>query len=261
MATIKKYLLEAEKQYHLRLKTLVPLDDEAMDRIEMALAKYQPLSISRPSKTIMQRQPLDFPNVDFGEVYIIDMSFGMPASPNVLRADVRKVLDAPENYVFVRNRNEPGEWQTEMLNAIADIEAEAAKKGLTLLAALDDTDYNDADHDQPQLAGNAYNHALLGYLASVEKEREDAVVRVTSAPFNWLDLPDRKDQEPVQDDANFNAGIKDAPQVAPSPVSKPPVNLSIFGSLDASARTVRRTYRDAKGKIVVLSRKFADGEA
>ena len=40
------------------------------------------------------------------------MSFALPAAPHVLRADVRKALDAPENYVFVRNRNEPGEWQT-----------------------------------------------------------------------------------------------------------------------------------------------------
>ena len=31
---IKKYLTESEKRYYLRLKTIVPLDDEAMDKIE-----------------------------------------------------------------------------------------------------------------------------------------------------------------------------------------------------------------------------------
>ena len=127
---LKQYINEAEKQYNLRLKTIVPLDDSVMDRIENYLVKYNPLSISRPNKTILQREPLDFPNVDAAEVYIVDMTFGLPAAPHVIRADLRKLLDAPENFVFVRNRNEPGEIESERLNALADIELEAAKRGL-----------------------------------------------------------------------------------------------------------------------------------
>jgi hypothetical protein len=257
---IKQYLTEAEKQYHLRLKTIVPLDDELMDKIEMMVAKYQPTSISRPMKTIMQRQPLDFPNVDCAEVFIVDMSFMLPTAPHVLRADLRKVLDAPENFVFVRNQNEPGEWQTEMLNALADIEAEAKKQGLIPVAALEDPEYNDSDLQVNDLYGNDYNASLLGYLGQVEQERKDAIQRVVSAPFVWLDLPDRTQQEPVQDNSDFNANIRGAPIVAPAPRDKPSVNTSIFGNLDPSAREVRRVYKDANGNKVVLARKLSDGE-
>lgn len=257
--SIKQYIAEAEKQYNLRLKTIVPLDDEAMTKIEMAMAKYQPLSISRPNKTIMQRQPLDFPNVESGEVYIVDMCFGLPAAPHIIRADIRKVLDAPENFVFVRNKNEPGELQSEILNAIADIEAEAAKKGLVPAAILDDPTYSEGITYE-QTYGNEYNAALLGYLATVEKERKDAVQKVVNMPFSWLDLPDRKDQEPVQDDSNFNAHIPDAPLVSPPTKKHPNVNYSIFGNFDPSASEVRRIYKDEKGNKVVLTRKIADGE-
>ncbi len=258
--SLKTYLTEAEKQYHLRLKTIVPLDDAMMDKIEAMVAKYQPVSISRPLKTIMHRQPLDFPNVDCAEVYIVDMSFALPAAPHILRSDLRKVLDAPENYVFVRNRNEPGEWQTEILNAIADIEAEAKSMGLTPCAALDDPEYNEMEATVSDQFGNAYNAAFLGYLADVEQERKDAVQRIVSAPFNWLDMPDRVDQEPVQDNSDYNANIKDAPRIAPQSKQFPKVDYSIFGNLDPEAHEVRRVYKDSNGKLIVLARKLADGE-
>jgi hypothetical protein len=256
---IKQYITETEKQYHLRLKTIVPLDDEKMDKIEMMIAKYQPTSVSRPNKTMLQRQPLDFPNVEAAEVYIVDMSFASPIAPHILRADMRKILNAPEEHVFVRTRNEPGELQTEIINAISDIKAEAEKKGLILLALLDDPDYNEAETtDHSELFGNAYNASLLGYLGKIEQERKDSVVRVRTAPFNWLDLPDRKSQEPVQDDSNYNAHIKDAP--VPDKAVKVDVDYSIFGSFNPEKHEIRRTYRDKNGNKVVLSRKLKGAE-
>jgi hypothetical protein len=255
----KQYITESQKQYHLRLKTIVPLDDEAMDKIEMMVAKYQPITISRPKKTMMQRQPLDFPNVDHAEVYILDMTFALPIAPHILRADMRKVLDAPENYVFVRTRSEPGEIQTQILNAISDITAEAETKGFTVVAMLDDPDYNEG-LTFPNMYGTDYNESLLGYLGQVEQDRKDAIARIPTSYFNWLDLPDRKDQEPVQDDANYNADIEGAPYNGKSSPKKLEVDFSIFGNFDPESGEIRRTYKDKSGKKVVLTRKLKDAE-
>lgn len=252
---IKQYLRESEKQYHIRLKTIVPLGDDEMDRIEMMVAKYQPISISRPHKTILQRVPLDFPNVDVAEVYIVDMIFALPIAPHVLRADIRKILFAPENYVFVRTQAEPGELQSDILTAISDIETEALKKGLTKAAILDDPDYNEVETQHQDLYGQDYNESLISYLGTIEKERKDTIARVLNAPFAWLDLPDRKDQEPVQDTANFNADIKGAPFVK-APTKKVDVNYSIFGNFDPENGEIRRVYKDKNGKKVVLTRKL-----
>lgn len=256
---LHEYLAETEKQYHLRLKTVVPLDDAAMERIEMTLAKYMPLMISTPKRTILQRQPLEFPDVQNAEVYIVDMTFGLPAAPPVIRDDLRKALNAPDSHVFIRNMYSPGEVEIARLNAVKDIETEATAKGLTLVAMLDDEDYNESEeHDNAELFGNSYNRAFLNYLGTVQQERQAKVAKVETAPFNWLDLPDRADQI-VQDDADFNAHIPGAPKVAPTETKGPEVSTSILGFYrPAPTDQVRRLYQDANGKRVVLTRELGD---
>jgi hypothetical protein len=256
-----QYLAQAEKQYHLRVKTIVPLDDAAMERIEMVVAKYMPLFIDRPKKTIIQRQPMEFPEVQNAEVYIVDMSFGLPVAPHVIRDDIRKALEAPDSFVFVRNQYSPGELEIERLNAIQDIETEAAAKGLTLVAMLNDQDYNEAEgHDNAALFGNAYNAAFLSYLSKVQKERADQVVKSEQAPFLWLDLPDRTDTN-EQDTSDFNVEIADAPRVAPQGITSPEVNHSILGHYRVgSDNEVRQLYTDDKGNRVVLARKLFVGD-
>lgn len=258
--SLQHYITESEKQYKLRLKTVVPIDDGIMDRLEISLAKYDPLAISRPQKTILQRTPLDFPNIEAAEVYIVDMTLRLPAAPHVLRADIRKLLDAPENFVFVRDVNEPGELETMKLNAFADMDVEAERRGLRPASKLLDPDYSEADAESECLYGADYNEALIGYLSSVEKERQETVARVEQAPFKWLDLPDREDQEPVQSTANFNAHIKDAPYVTLKSTTKPDVSQSILGNMDLSKYMLRRVYVDSNGNKVVLSRKLTGEE-
>lgn len=250
---LKTYLNESEKQYHLRLKTVVPIDDEVMDRIENYLTKYKPLSVSRPSKTILQRAPLDFPNIDAAEVYIVDMTFGLPAAPHVLRSDLRKLLNAPENFVFVRNQNEPGEIESERLNALADIEAEAERRGLKLASLLDDSEYSEAEHDHQGFYGSDYNAELLDYLSTVEGERHKAQARIDDAPFRWLPLAD-------QDVSNYNKDIADAPFVTWKKTTQPDVSQHMLGSNNPSRAEIRRIYVDDKGTKVVLKRKLAAGE-
>ncbi len=48
---IRKYIAESEKRYHLRIKTVVPLDDALISKLENVIAKYQPLEIERAVKT------------------------------------------------------------------------------------------------------------------------------------------------------------------------------------------------------------------
>lgn len=257
---LKQYITESEKQYRLRLKTVTPIDDDKMDQIENYVARYNPISISRPSKTILQREPLDFPNVLAAEVYIVDFIFGLPCAPHVLRADLRKLLDAPENYVFVRDMNEWGEIETARLNALADIEAEAERRGLKLAPLLTDPDYNDAEHDHAEMFGTDYNAALVAYLSDVEKEKRVAREKVETAPFKWLDLVDGAEGFPEQDKSNYNANIDDAPFVTWKPKKKPDVSQSILGSLDLSRGEIRRVFVDAKGNKVVLKRTLGGEE-
>lgn len=253
---IKQYILESEKQYRLRIKTIIEIDDDAMDRIERVLSKYEPLEISRPKKTILQRHPLDFNNVDSAEVWIVDAVFALPASPGVVKEDIRKILNAPESFVVVRDDDEALELETLRLNAIKDIEEEAEKLGLKPTSLLStDPLYAEVEISADQLFGDEYNNMLLGYLGKVQDERKNMEVKAQSPLFDFLDMP--KEQEPAQDKADFNASIKDAPKVKPKFTKVP--STTQYGTVkQIGSDTISRAYMDKTGKRVILARKLGE---
>lgn len=248
---IKNYILESEKQYRLRLKTVVPLDDAAMDIIEMAVMKYQPLEISRPRKTILQSHPMDFTNVLSAEVYIVDMVFGLPVSSNVMREDIRKALNAPEVFVVVRYENEAPEIEGQRKDAINKLETERNRKGLEY-AALLDTGNSYPEAQPPKVDdffGDEYNGRLTAYLAQIRKERSTSEYKAANAPFSWMDIPDRHDQEPVQDDTYFNDMIPGALKI----VGKNPTkDKKIQGAISDQTK-ITRLYKDKKGNRFAAS--------
>lgn len=251
---LKQYIEDAAKQYSFRLKAVVPIDDAAMDRIEMVLAKHDLLTISKPYKTIVQRSPLDFPQLRAAEVYILDITLGLPVAPHILKNEIRDILNAPEDAIVLRTRSEPGEIETENLNALADIAVEAERRGLKPAALLGDTAYDDADpvDSDNLLYGNGYNSAFLAHLQMVRQEREDLRQRVANAPFQWLDLPDRKDPQ------DFNAEIEDAPKVYTKGVKRTQPIMGLSGNTAPARTEIRKVYVDDKGDRVVLTRKLAD---
>jgi hypothetical protein len=252
---IKRYIIESEKQYKLRLKSLVPLDDAAMDAIEFAVARYQPLALSRPKKTILQMHPMDFANVLAAEVYIVDMTFALPVSASVMREDIRKVLRAPETSVVVQTPNDALAIEGERTLAANALEATRKAKNLRFAALLDTgIGYPEATvTDADDLAGDTYNASLLSYLDAVRKERADRVVKAANAPFIWLDIPDRTSQEPVQDGSDFNQDIKGAPKVKPGgPINPSLAGRSIMGAIDDRIQ-VSRLYKDNDGNRVKAS--------
>lgn len=250
---LTSYLAEAERRYHFRIKTVVPIGDAEMDRIEIAVAKYQPIEIKRPKKTILQKQPLDFKDLQNFEVYIVDMTLALPASPYVLQQDIRQSLNVPEKYIVVRGDNEPVEVENQRLAALNDIADEAAKRGLKPASLLADSNYEEFDEPQgDRFYGDKHNSALLAYIEKVRAEREPPP-NPEKQLFNWLDMPDRKDQQPVQDDTDFNAHLNDKRPKASANAKSP--SESVQGNIDDDTRSVTRLYRDKDGNRVKLSRK------
>jgi hypothetical protein len=176
-------------------------------------------------------------------------------SASVVREDIRKALHAPETFVVVRSPNDGMEIEGERRAAAAALEATRKAKGLRFAALLDTgTAYPEADvTDAADLAGDAYNASLLSYLHAVQQERADASVKAANAPFIWLDIPDRKSQQPVQDDSDFNQDVKGAPKISPGgPLNPRIAGRSILGSVDDRVQ-VSRLYKDKDGNRVKAS--------
>ena len=236
----KQYIAESERVYNYRLKTVIPLDDEAMDRLETAILKYQPVDISRPVKTMLQKNPLDFPNVSAAEIYICDLTLALPASSYIIQNEIRTALDAIDSHVIVRDYNDPTEVESERLVALSDMDAEAREDGLSPRGLLTDPHYNEASPKTPDLYGGNYNSKFLNYLRKVEKEEaETRKVDATNSLFSWMDLPK---QDVPDDDGAYNKNIAGAPTLGNSNGEFLDTGASHSGAMVDNKRSYKRLY-------------------
>lgn len=115
MKSLKHYLAENEKTYEFRLRSVVEMTNEQIDKLEMHMKKYNVESVSSPKKTIMQQTPRGF-NANLGprEVYITDISTKLPVTPATLKTEIIGICGISEGELIVNNKNEAEElWETE----------------------------------------------------------------------------------------------------------------------------------------------------
>lgn len=247
---LREYLTAGERTYNYRIKTVVPMDDSVLDRIEYCLMKYQPTEVGAVHKTIFQKHPLDFPGVTNKEVYFIDVTTSLPASAYLLQQEIRLALAIPEKFIIVRAENEPTEVENASMNAIADMDADATKRNLKKAALVDEPDCPEAtEFDSSDLYGDKYNSKLTSYLAQIAAEREAIIVKTKNAPFSWLETSDNE-LDPKQDASDFNAAI--APKSAATATSKKP-SKNAAGNFNNNSVTHKRIYKNKNGDTEILS--------
>jgi hypothetical protein len=176
MQTLREYIENLQTKHDVRIKLACECSDDMCDKIEKHLEKYDAEKISRPSKTILMRRPLDFPNMDMAEVYIIDFTANLPVSTEMLKQELAKLLNVSEGEVVVRMANEPRELEAEH-----DEESEKFKKKPEKLQAKLGTDYTKEEAPEKkasELFGDKYNSAFLKELKKISDERK----KETKAP-------------------------------------------------------------------------------
>jgi len=170
MSTLLEYINSVKTQHKYRIKLACGCDDAIMDKIEKHLEKYDAEEISNPQKLILQRRPLDFPNLDMAEVHIVDFTANLPVSQDMLRAELSKILRVPEGMIVVRNALEPREQEAEH-----DEEAEKFMKDPKKLEAKLGTDYSKDEGSEvtaEETFGNKYNTNLLKELKKLADDRK-----------------------------------------------------------------------------------------
>ena len=176
-----------------------------------------------------------------------------------MQQELKNLLNVTENFLVVRNAQEPIEVYAEREQERLDQEAEAAEKGLSAVVRLS-TDRFYRDDEQPVVKdtyGNEYNRGFLSYLDDVAKSRKSTRVEPSSSLFSWLEMDKVPEQSPVQDPQNFNAHIPGAPgaEKTKKKVTKPVNydNLNPTGGFANSAITQppafeKTTSRSRKAK-------------
>lgn len=252
----KQYLAESETNYKFRIKTVATVDEDVMTRIENYLSKFNLKKISPPSKTILQKHPLDFsPNITNMEVYIIDVELGLPVSSFIMEKELTTVLDLTGGYLLVRGEYDALQTQINASEQAEDIAHQADKKSLgasTLLST--DSQYPDAEQTAggANYYGDEYNGRFLKYLkdeASTRKEKQR--VEAADPLFSWIDY-DKLDHTP-DDDQEFNKNLeKFGIFVEPDKDARTPGNAGAFTDADLK---IKKTYQDANGKTKTLTGK------
>ena len=169
MATLREYIEQLQQKHDIRIKIACEVSDEMMDKIERYLQKYDVQKVNTPNKTILQARPLDFPNMDMAEVYIIDFTCQLPVSTEMLHQELARLLNMQEGLIVVRNANEPREQEAEH-----DEEAEKFKKKPEKLEAKLGTDYSKdeaAEQKADELYGDKFNSSFLKELKKMSDAR------------------------------------------------------------------------------------------
>lgn len=169
MPTLREYIESLQTKHDVRIKLACDCSDEMCDKIEKHLEKYDAEKISRPSKTILMRRPLDFPQLDMAEVYMIDFTANLPVSTEMLKQELVKLLNVSEAQVVVRMANEPRELEVE------HEEDEKVSKEPKKVEAKLGTDYGKdeaAEEKASDLFGDKYNSAFLKELKKLSDDRK-----------------------------------------------------------------------------------------
>jgi hypothetical protein len=178
--TLKDYILTAKKEYTYRLKFAFELTEENIACIEKCAGKYCLVDITKPKRLIMQKNPLDFKNVDNAEVTYVDVTVEYPASTEIFHQELRQALHAPEKFVAVRDlAHDPYEKEIEAINHRKEVEEKGEYKTKLL-----DPEYKSDGHTEEQAPthyGTEYNDKFLGTL---DKDRKKEKKRISAAGKN-----------------------------------------------------------------------------
>lgn len=211
--SFKEYITDQEREYNVRVKTIVPIGDEELGLIEQVMQKYVIADITTPRKTILQKNPLDFYDINNAEVYIFDITTKLPMSSYVVLQELKLALNIPEKYIVVRSENDPIENYSQHIEGEEQIEGDALNSDLEPSARLStDSEYDKderGDLEEP-LYGDEFNKNFLETLADVAKSREDFSEHPESEELN--DGGTVADSEKLEDGRAFNDDIADAPE-------------------------------------------------
>jgi len=85
MKSLKQYIAESVHTYNYTIKIAGDVDKNWLDMFKYNLNKFDPIRISEPTKTPIQKDPYGFPNLANQSVTIIKADFRYPATEPMIQ--------------------------------------------------------------------------------------------------------------------------------------------------------------------------------
>ena len=157
MRSFKQYITESIHTYDYTIKIVGDIDAKQMDLFKYNLNKFDPIEISGPTSTPIQKSPYGFPGVTTQSVNIIKAKFRYPATEPMVR-QMATLMNIDENRVRL---------VTTGFDDSIDLEAEQYENSADKSPLLTN-DY--PDDKSAKAAAKAYGNS---YLDEIEKQMKD----------------------------------------------------------------------------------------
>ncbi|MCS7316756.1 MAG: hypothetical protein NZZ41_00335 [Candidatus Dojkabacteria bacterium] len=201
------YLIESLKIYEYKIKFCFEPSEEMIKTLAIYLQKYDPIELTEPERTIIQKNPLDFPDVENTEIFIMTFKTHLPLSSYILEQEIKNWLCIPEKYVVVRSKLEPMNVESDIINSKEEIEQEAEKNKYHILPKLSSNEeYPESEKIQngKDYFSNEQVENLKLYMRELKKQRINGLYALSSEIAFEINKN--------FDDNDFNKSIKDAPK-------------------------------------------------
>ena len=100
MRSLKQYIVESVHTYNYTIKIAGNVDKNFLDMFKFNLKKFDPVKISDPVSTPIQKSPYGFPDLENEPVHIIKAEFRYPATEPMIQ-QIAQLLGYNVNYVRV----------------------------------------------------------------------------------------------------------------------------------------------------------------
>jgi hypothetical protein len=100
MKSLKHYIVESVKTYNYTIKIAGEIDKNFIDMFKYNLNKFDPVKISDPIRTPIQKSPYGFPNLENESITILKAEFRYPATEPMIQ-QIAQLLGYNVNMVRV----------------------------------------------------------------------------------------------------------------------------------------------------------------
>ncbi len=130
-------ILDGEQIFEYRIKFTYEPSSKDVERVKRFMEKYDVVDCGAVRHTIFQTNPVDFPHLDAGEIYMMDVSTARAMQLTEAIRKLAEYTDIPECCLNIRNMAEP-------LQCYESVEEDDLQFDEEYEAKLFDTEYKDA---------------------------------------------------------------------------------------------------------------------
>jgi hypothetical protein len=183
MKSLRKYIMESVHTYNYTIKIAGQVDKNFLDMFKYNLNKFDPVNISEPKSTPIQKDPYGFPNLSNQSVTIIKAEFRYPATEPMIQ-QIAQLLGYQVDMVRVVSSKFDDSINSEMVG----YENEMSHTPL-----LDHPELE--EQPDAKAANKAYGDS---YLQSIKDQTKDSMINI---PYAGKETPDSFDPfKPYLDD-------------------------------------------------------------